>query len=367
VSVRIAEVRVHEVSVPLVRRFVTAVRSTGSLEAVIVEVVDSLGRSGWGEAPASWRVTGESVPSIRAAVLGPLATAIVDGAPLDELDALTTAVATSVRGNAAARCAVDSALHDLAAQDAGLPLYRYFGAPSPRVITDMTLSVGDGESLVRDALRHVAEGFTTIKVKVGAGSGDAQNVRAVRAAVGPSVRLRVDANQGWTAQQAVEIIRYWEDEGVGLEFVEQPVRARAIDDLAFVTSRVQTPVLADESVWDSDDLREIVARRAADAINVKLAKSGGPTEARVLARLAAESSMTVLVGSMMESSVGVGVAAAFAASIGEGPHDLDAGLWLASSAIEGGARYAGPELLLPDAVGAGVRGLAASGRVEESR
>jgi L-alanine-DL-glutamate epimerase-like enolase superfamily enzyme len=219
---------------------------------------------------------------------------------------------------------------------------------------------------VTDALGHVAGGFRTLKIKVGAGGDDGAAVRAVRQAVGPDVRLRVDANQGWTAEKAITIVRGWEDAGTGIEFVEQPVAARRLDDLALVTSSVDTPILADEAVWDTADLREIIRRRAADAVNLKLAKIGGLTEARAMAALAAGSSMRVIVGCMMESTVGIGAAASLVSSLGPQltgePQDIDAGLWLSASAIDGGVVYSGDRITLPAAPGAGIEGLHARTR-----
>jgi L-alanine-DL-glutamate epimerase-like enolase superfamily enzyme len=94
----------------------------------------------------------------------------------------------------------------------------------------------------------------------------------VREAIGVDVVLRVDANQGWDEAQAVRIIRFWEDHDVNLEFVEQPVAARCLDDLASVTKQVDTPIMADEAVWTMHELNELIARRGADLVNVKWQK-----------------------------------------------------------------------------------------------
>jgi L-alanine-DL-glutamate epimerase-like enolase superfamily enzyme len=366
---RIERVIVHPVSVPLRRTFVTAVRSTRHLDTVLIQVIDTDGASGWGEAPASWRVTGESVKSIRAAVSGPLSDA-VRGRDADDLDELTTDVAAAVVRNSSARSALDCALHNLAAQRVGRPLHAFLGGATRAIETDMTISASSNRTLlVASALEQVAAGFRTLKIKVGSGGDDRAGVRAVRDAVGPGVRLRVDANQAWTAAQAVGIIRAWEDAGVDLEFVEQPVGARDLDALQAVTAEVATPILADESVWDAGDLREVIHRRAADAVNIKLAKTGGLTAARAMAATAAQASMNVIVGCMMESTVGIGAAAALVSSLGGDtaarPHDLDAGLWLAAAAVDGGARYDHDRILLATTPGAGITGLRARGAAEE--
>lgn len=366
----VAAVRVHRVDVPLVRPFVTAVRATSALAVMLVEVVDSDGRSGWGEAPASWRVTGESPESIEAVVAGPLAAAIV-GRDLLELPALTEELAVAVIGNSSARSAVDCALHDLAAQHAGVPLAVALGGSVTPIRTDMTLSVDSADAQLVAARRALADGFTTIKVKVGQGDVAVDALRRLRDELGPDVVLRVDANQAWTARQSVDIIGTWERLGLGIQLVEQPVAARAIGDLAFVTARVSTLVMADESAWTTLDLLEIVRTRAADLVNVKLAKSGGISEARRMVDIACATGTGVVIGCMMESVVGVAAAASLAAAggraAGEGvawgghvsdaTHDLDAGAWLAAAPVDGGARYSGGTIELVDAPGLGITGL----------
>lgn len=363
---RIESVRIHRRALPLRRPFVTAVRSTSIVDAVIVELIDSDGRRGWGEAPTSWRVTGESPQSVTAAVEGPLAEAVA-GRAADDPDGASDALARSLVRNSAARMAVDCALYDLAAQGAGVPLHRYLGGAGDPVRTDMTLSAvaTDGEvpGLAGQARGLREDGFTVVKVKVGAGADDVAAMRAVRDAVGPDTVLRADANQAWDAQRAVRIIRAWEDAGLGVQLVEQPVHRDDLDGLAFVTAHVGTPVLADESVWTTRDAREVIARRAAGMINIKLAKTGGIREALRLLRCAEDSGVGTIVGCMMESSIGISAAAAVAAVIDAGPggpalaHDLDAGLWLTGSPAIGGATYLGDEVRPAPEPGLGIAGL----------
>ncbi|HUX72226.1 MAG TPA: dipeptide epimerase [Cellulomonadaceae bacterium] len=363
----VRELRVHESVRALVRPFVTAIRRVDSIPVVLVEAVDDSGASGWGEAAVSWRVTGESPASVRAAVLGPLRDAVV-GRPLDATVTLGADLARVLFQNSAARSAVECAVQDLSATRRGLTVAEALGSRPPRasgavtVRTDITVSAASTATLVEVARQHVADGFSMIKVKVGAGGDDRGALVAVREAVGPDVGLRVDANQAWEVDEAVEIIRRWEAAGVDLDLVEQPVRARDLDGLAAVTARVGTPVLADESVRTSDDLHEVIRRRAAGLVNIKLAKTGGLAEARSMAELAARSGIGVVIGCMMESSVGVGAAAALAASLGGADgartHDLDAGLWQSTPPVRGGIRYDGAEVVLSSRPGLGIDGLA---------
>jgi L-Ala-D/L-Glu epimerase len=364
---RIEHVTLHRWTIPLKRPFITAVRAATSIDVLLVEVRDSDGRSGWGEAPTSWRVTGESVEGVSAALSGPLSDAVV-GISSTEPDVASEVMAQAVVRNSSARMALECALYDLAAQSADVPLYRYLGGNVSQVRTDMTLSavVSDGEidALCRTSREFVEEGMRTLKIKVGAGGDDQKIVRAVRRAVGNDVRLRLDANQGWSPQHAVRVISSLEDAGVDLEVVEQPVRADDIEGLAYVRSRVETPIMADESVWTTRELREVIRIGAADMVNVKIAKAGGLREAREMVRLARRNNVSVIIGCMAESHVGISAAAALASAseggspLGELAHDLDGGLLLTRSPVSGGVTYDGDRVLLSETSGTGIAGIA---------
>jgi L-alanine-DL-glutamate epimerase-like enolase superfamily enzyme len=355
-AVPIVDVRTHRVSAPLHTPFVTALRTATTVETLIVEILDEDDRSGFGEAPQVWQVTGASVAGSLACVEQILAPLLVGRDP-DDLVANCQAARRAVAGNEAAKAAIDVALHDLAARRLGVPLVRLLGGTALHVATDVTLSAGDPRLLSAAAADRVTDGFDVLKVKVGTDAAtDVLRVRAIRATVGPKVRLRLDANQGWTPREAVRVIS--ELEGEDIELVEQPVPCWDLDGLAWVSDRVHTPILADEAVFSTRDLVEVIRRRAADMVNVKLAKCGGLGPARTLLSLAEEHGMGTIVGSMMESAVGVGAAASLVASYGTtAVSDLDAAWWLAASPVRGGITYDGAMVELADAPGLGVSGV----------
>jgi L-alanine-DL-glutamate epimerase-like enolase superfamily enzyme len=358
--VSIAEVRCHRLRAPLHTPFVTALRRTEHLETTVVEVVDDEGRRGYGEAPQVWRVTGESLAGAEACLSGPLAD-LVRGRPLDDLAGLARDLEGAVVGNWGAKAAMDVALHDLAAQAAGVSLVELLGGPSgeQRVPTDVTVSSGEPDEIAATTTKRTAEGFTVLKLKVGTDAAtDVARVRAVRDAA-PDARIRVDANQGWTPHEAIRVIRALEDAVLGIVLVEQPVARYAVDGLARVTAAVDTPVMADESVFAPRDLAAVIERRAADLVNVKLAKCGGLGVARDLLETARAAGMGTIVGSMMEGPIGVGAAAALVAAVGTSHvSDLDAAWWAASSPVSGGATYDGGVIVLPAGAGLGIGGLA---------
>lgn len=359
----VERIRVLRVPSPLVRPFVTAVRQTEHLDVVLVEVSDVDGRRGYGEAAVSWRVTGESPQSVAAVVAGPLAEVVLGRNVGDP--GIAADIARAVWGNAAARSAVECAVADLAAQQRGLPLAQSLtSAPAPaRIRTDMTLSAGEPSALAAVSEEHVAAGFGCLKIKASAAHDTVAGLRAVRAAVGPAITLRVDANQAWGVETAIRVIRAAEDEGLGLELVEQPVAAHDLDALAAVTAAVDTPIMADESVRTARDVRVIADRGAADLVNIKLAKTGGLAEAFVAAEVARTAGLGVVIGCMMESHVGVTAAAHLAAAVApDVVHDLDAALWLRSSPVVGGVALSGDMLELGSGTGLGITALASDTR-----
>jgi o-succinylbenzoate synthase len=358
----ITEIRCHRLTAPLHTPFVTALRRTEHLETTVVEVVDDDGVSGYGEAPQVWRVTGESLAGAEACLSGPLAD-VVRGRSVDDLRDLSAELLDAVVGNFGAKAAMDVALHDLAARRAGVSLTAFLGGSTgaQRVPTDVTVSAGEPDELAATATKRTAEGFTVLKLKVGTDpdnpATDVARVRAVREAA-PEARIRVDANQGWTPDQAIAVIRAMEDAGLDVEFVEQPVERHDVRGLATVTAAVDTPVMADESVFGLRDLAAVIDQRAADLVNVKLAKCGGLGVARELLERTRDAGMGTIVGSMMEGPIGVGAAAALVAAVGTSHvSDLDAAWWASASPVVGGATYDAGVIVLPGTPGLGIDGL----------
>lgn len=363
-SDRIVDLRTTVVRVRLHTPFVTALRRTEYVETLVVELTDADGVTGFGEAPQLWKVTGDSIGGSRAALEGPLRGVLV-GAPVDPRETAPL-LQKAVVANRAAKMAADVALHDLAARRTGRTLAEHvaelIGATctSGPVLTDVTLAAGEPDLLAEAAAARVSEGFATLKVKVGTDAAtDAARVRAVRQAAGPDVVLRLDANQGWDAHSAVRVLTELADAGIEIEFVEQPVPRRDLEGLAHIRRHQPTPVLADESVFDLDDLIDVIRYAAADSVNVKLAKCGGLTPSLELLEAAGRHGLGRMVGCMMESHLGIGAGAALVSALGlPGTHDLDAGWWATASPYVGGVGYHGPRIELPDAPGLGITGLA---------
>ncbi len=232
--------------------------------------------------------------------------------------------AERIRWNGAAKCAVDIALHDLAGKVLGLPVHTLLGLSTDLPPTDFTIGI-DEPAVVAERARRAAH-FPALKIKCG-GPADLATLRAVRAVFGGPIR--VDANTGWTRADAEALLPELVE--LGVELIEQPFRARAYRDLAWLQERSALPIVADESAVSEEDLEALVGVVA--GVNVKLAKCGGIGPARQMLERARELGFRTFLGCMEETSVGI-AASAVVASLADWV-DLDGNLLLAADPFEG--------------------------------
>ena len=311
---KITAIELGLLRVPLKTPFKTALRSVDHVEDIVVRIRTDDGASGWGGAPATAVITGDTHGSIVDAVRHYIAPKLI-GREIADHNRNISLVQSALERNTSAKAAVEIALYDLFGQLHGAPTYQLLGGGDPVVSTDITISVDYIDKMVADSISAVERGFSALKIKVGKDIGvDIERVRAIHAAVEGRALLRLDANQGWTPKQAVFALQALEDSGVHLELVEQPVKARDLSGLKFVTERVHTPVMADESVFGPSEVIELIRMRAADIINIKLMKTGGLSGAIQIADIAAVHAMECMMGCMLESSVSVAAAAHLAAA-----------------------------------------------------
>lgn len=309
----IQDIQTGRISLPLRHPFKTALRTVDAVEDVVVRVIADTGETGYGEAPPTAVITGDTLGSIECAVRDFIRPALL-GMEIENLDGIMKKLHGCILKNTSAKAAVDMAVYDLYGKRLGAPVYQLLGGARKRVETDLTISVNPIEEMVADALEAVGRGYRILKIKVGKeGRGDVERIAAIRSAVGPEILLRVDANQGWDARQSVSIISAMEDKGLDIELVEQPVRAHDIGGMKYITRRVQTPILADESVFSPADAVEIIRQRAADLINIKLMKTGGIHEALKICDVAEIYGVECMIGCMLESRLSVAAAAHLAA------------------------------------------------------
>jgi L-Ala-D/L-Glu epimerase len=358
--IAIVEMTVAPLSVPLREPFVIASGQVDTTRAALVQVTlqDARGQRaiGLGESAALPPVTREDQPDLLRAIGG--AAAGLRGATIANLGELERLLAERLPAGAVARAGVETAILDAAARLQGVPLHEALGGPpaGPVLVTDITLSISDPTQMAAAALRHAQAGFTCFKVKVGRDwRADCASLRAVAAAV-PGARFRLDANAGFTAAEALALLDTALGDGLTIECYEQPCAAGDLAGMAEVAARAPVPVVADESFRGPADLDRLLAARAAGAVNLKLAKLGGPLAALALARRARAEGLQLMAGAMVETRLGLLAMAHVVAALGGVDWvDLDTAFLLAHDPFEGGWQTNGPQIRLLGEPGLGVR------------
>jgi len=250
-------------------------------------------------------------------------------------------------GSQAARAAVDIALHDLVAKKLGLPLYRLLGLdPARAPETSFTIGVGTVEEVETKAIRAAAD-FSILKLKLYQDEAHSLALaRAVRAVT--DARLVVDANCAWTEAQSLWIIPQLAD--LGVEWIEQPLAEEDIEGLRRVRQASPLPIFADEPVRTSRNIPPLAG--CVDGVNIKVMKAGGLREALRMVAVARAHDLQVMLGCMMETSVGITAAAHLAPLVDWA--DLDGNLTVVNDPFVG-VRVDGGQLLLPDGPGLGIQ------------
>ena len=355
---KITEVRLGKLSVPLRVPFKTALRTVNSVEDVIVELRTDTGAVGYGEAPPTGAVTGDTTGAIIGAIQDHIAKSIL-GRDVDDFEDLLQTVQKCIVKNTSAKAAVDIALWDLYGQLYGIPVYKLMGGARKHIVTDITISVNDPEEMARDAVSAVERGYDCLKVKVGADPTlDVARLAAVRQAVGNDVCIRIDANQAWQPKEAVRILNQMQERGLALEFVEQPVKAHDLAGMKYVTERSYVPVLADESVFSPEDALKIMQMGAADMVNIKLMKCGGLYNALKIVSAAEVYGVECMIGCMLEAKISVNAAVELACAKKIITRiDLDGPVLCSEDPIIGGAVFNEKNITVSDEPGLGIKGV----------
>lgn len=357
---KISSIRLGRISVPLRTPFKTALRSVSSVDDIIVEIHTDCGNVGYGEAPPTGVITGDTTGAIIGAIQDHIGKTIL-GRDVEDLEPLLQSVQRSIVGNTSAKAAVDMALWDLYGQLYHIPVCKLLGGGRRQLVTDITISVNDPETMAADALQAVARGYDCLKMKVGVDPTlDVLRLKAVRDAVGQNIVIRIDANQAWAPKQAVRILNQMQEQGLDIELVEQPVKAHDFEGLKYVTERSFVPVLADEAVFSPEDAMTIMKMGAADLINIKLMKCGGIYNALKIASAAEVFGVECMIGCMLEAKISVNAAVHLACAKNIITKvDLDGPVLCREDPILGGAVFQEKLITVADGPGLGIQGIEA--------
>jgi L-alanine-DL-glutamate epimerase-like enolase superfamily enzyme len=349
---KITRVELFKADLPLKQPFRIAIGVTEVAMNVLVRIDTDEGLSGWGEASPFTPIVGETQSTCLDAG-GDIAGLLLGKDPL-AIEDRTREMARAMPHNTTIRSAFDIALYDLLGKAAGLPLYALLGGGRREVFTDNTVGIDRPEVMAEAAARFKERGFPAVKVKVGTTpAADIERIEKVRAAIGPELPIRIDANQGWDCVAAIQALRGME--GLGVQYCEQPVAIWDYTSMCKVHAKTKIPIMADESVFDEQDAFKLLSMDACDYLNIKLAKSGGIHTGLKINAVAEAAGAGCMVGCMSESRLALTAAAGL---VSARPNikfaDLDSADMLKIDPIIGGMEYEkGGMLRLPDTPGIG--------------
>jgi L-alanine-DL-glutamate epimerase-like enolase superfamily enzyme len=326
----VVSTRVSTYSRELRERFVTALRGVSEYQVIKFELCDESGTWHVGETVETPKITGDTHEQIMAEIESEVPGLII-GKEISE--AIRNIAESNLTGST--KAAVDIALN---------------GALGKRssngfsIATDVTIPISGIEKLPALVADRVAAGFTSFKVKANNEpvSDLIAKLELIEELTPSGSHIRIDANQAWDFGHTAEVLAAIAESGLVIDYLEQPTPARDFSALAKVKAISSIPIMADESCFTPQDLKELIELDAVNLVNLKLLKSGGLTVAREMANTAADAGIGVYIGSMMEGDQSLCAAAALAAEVApELVHDLDASWWAKESDLryESGRLY----------------------------
>jgi o-succinylbenzoate synthase len=338
---KITHTEIYRFSIPI-EPFTIATGTLHFAQNVFIRVHTDAGIYGVGECSAFPMIVGETQETCLA-MAKDFAKIWVGKNPLEIPERMADLLAYADH-NATIKSAFDMALFDIAAKNAKQPLYQFLGGHQKEIETDMTIGIDTPEGMAQTALKYQKNGCRIIKIKLGKKvHEDIERVRQIRTAVGKDMTLRLDANQGWSFDDALFALGELESENI--EFCEQPMRTWFDDLLPELALNSPIKIMADESCYHHHDARKLINSQACEYLNIKFAKSGGILEAQKIHEEALQHGVKCMIGSMMETRIALTANLHF---------DLDTALLghLVDPAV-GGLTFNGYFLTVPETIGIG--------------
>jgi hypothetical protein len=352
---KITEVSLHKLSIPLIEPFITSLGRDDDALNVVVRIRTESGLVGFGECSPYMPINGESQDTCY--LIGQVFGKALLHMNALNIEGINDRMDSIIYANDSIKSAFDMACYDIAAQNAGMPLYQFLGGKKNKIITtDYTVSIGDPDKMAADALHILAQGYPAIKVKLGKhGPTDLIRMQKIRAAVGPHIPLRIDANQGWSVDEAIQTLQALGP--LNIEHCEEPIARWNYLELPRVRQASPIPIMADECLGDEHDAARLIAIDACQYMNIKLGKSGGIFHALQIVRQAEAAGIKLQVGAMIESRLAMTAFAHFALCSDQIVHyDFDTALMLREDPVEGGIEYkSGGVIEVPEMPGLGAK------------
>lgn len=332
--------------------FVIATGTMDYAQNILIKIYTDVGLSGYGECSAFPMIVGETQNTCLS--LAQDFGRIWKGKNALLLDERMNELHAYIAKNSTIKSAFDMALYDLAAKYDNKPLYKYLDGSIRPIKTDITVGIASPSEMAEKALSFVKNGASILKIKLGKKpEEDILRIQAIRRAIGNNIPIRLDANQGWTYEGALLALDAFAD--LNIQFCEQPMRSYNDHLLPLLREKVRIPIMADESCYDHRDAERLISTGSCDAINIKLAKSGGILEALKIHQVAKQNQIPCMIGGMLETrlALAANVHLAYACE-GVIYHDMDTCMiGHLEDPIIGGVKFDAYDLSLEDSPGIG--------------
>jgi L-alanine-DL-glutamate epimerase-like enolase superfamily enzyme len=337
-NLKIESIEIYQSRIKLKDPFVISLGLLDHAENIIVIIRTDKGISGFGECSPFMTINGESMDTCF--IVGQYIAKALKGKNPLKMEACSKVMDTIIYSNTSIKSAFDIALYDIASQHANLPLFQFLSGNNKKIlITDYTVSIGDPQKMAVDAQKIKDKGFQIIKVKLGESKEiDIERIRLIRKTVGADIPIRIDANQGWDVDVAIQTLIALAP--FNIQHCEEPIPRWNFMELSTVRKQSPIPIMADESCCDHNDAKRLIDFSSCDLFNVKLGKSSGIFKAQKIIRLAEQAGIKIQVGGFLESRLGFTAAAHLALTSDTIIHcDFDTPLMFIEDPVVGGITY----------------------------
>jgi len=342
---KIVSYQISKLDIPLKRPFVTSIRSSKSLKGIFCKVGLDDGQIGFGESAENIKLTGENREDMYRFTKD-----FFD----EHLNQDTDDTLLNLQGftnHVAARYGMETAILDAIAKSNGTEITDELGIPVAKrtLANDTTVSILNNEDTIAETERILKQGYRHIKYKVDASMSEVERILQLADLIPRDVAIRIDPNQSWTYQQTCDAIKEFESAKLQVEFIEQPVNLTDFESMKQLSLRTTIPIIADESVFNLEDAKNVIEHGYGNAINIKLIKCGGPLEAIEIANFAKRHEVDCLFGCTTEANVAMTMAAYLSAGLSNVKYiDLDGLDYIADTPFSGGVVDSRGNLQIPE-------------------
>jgi L-alanine-DL-glutamate epimerase-like enolase superfamily enzyme len=352
----ITNIHIITLNIPLVTPFKTALRTVDKLNDIVVIIRTNKEIYGYGETAPTQAITGATKKSIIKEINN-IKDKLV-GQNIDDFNKLLNIIHSNIPYNPNAVSALEIALYDIKAKDSKKPLNIYLGGIKRRFKTNITISLNNIDTMIRDSNDAIKKGFKSLKLKLGTNyKEDIQRVKEIQKSISKNITLKLDANQAWNIKQTLKFIKEIEKNSSNIDLIEQPIKAKDIKGLQYITKRSSIKIMADESVFTPNDAIYLLEKNAVDIINIKLDKCGGISKALQIADICKMYNKTCMIGCMLEGPISIS-AAAHVASAKKNiitMYDLDAPILCKDIPIIGDTIFENTNIILNKSYGLGIK------------